>query len=529
MKKIISTILFILIFSSVIMTSVSCSLPSTPGTGSGAENNTPGNENENKNEAATLKADSFVSLDINPEITLTLDENGIVLTIVGENEDANVLLYGEESLEGMNVEAAVEKITVLALKLGYLSDDNSTVSIIADGCESSAKLDDLVARISAKITSTAGAADFSVMIDTEGAYSLLRQYEAFKTAHPDLADSVSISEYKLALTARESCGMTLEGALELDDDELINRIANAHNKIESYYTEAYEKRRAEAMRIYELALETEVDKVYAEYLAANGKGMSFEMLYAYVYQIYAITARGLSAAADTIEFFDTTRNYELDDAKVALIAEDLGLSEDELYKLQDSEGKVTLSSVLDYVDVYMKNVGEDVDKEAIKAAIDESIASAEADVINEANRLAEQYKPQIQAVINNAELIKGTYDSMMALISPVLPSLVKEELNELLEDYNEALVVLNDLLSNGTPTTDALREVSLDLWESATETLEELYELLPDEARADIEARKQAKRDARAAERAAFEETIANARKDAEERLAALKADRETN
>ncbi len=525
MKKIITSIILILMLSSIILTSVSCSLI----TGNTGNDNTDkgGNDDGATNETASNAA-SFVSLDINPEITLTLDENGAVLTVVGENEDANVLLYGEETLVGMNVEEAVEKITALATELGYLSEENGAVTVLADGCESSEKLNELVSKISAKITATAQNSGLSVTVDTEGSYSLLRQYEAFKAEHPELADSVSISKYKMALTARENGDITLEGALELDDSELIARISKAHEDIETYYTDVYEERRAEAMRIYELALETEVDKVYVEYLTANGKGMSFEMLYAYVYQMYAITSRGLNAAADTIEFFDTARNYELDDAKVAAIAEDLGLGEDEVEKLKNEDGKVTLDSVLDYVDVYMKNAGEDVDKEAIKAAIEESIASAEADVIAEANRLAEEYKPQIQAVIDSAELIKSTYDSMLALISPILPPAVKEELTGLMANYEAAIVLLNELIDGGTPTTDALREVALDLAESADETLAKLEAMLSDEAKADIEARKQAKREARAAERAAFEETIAKARKDAEDRLAALKAARET-
>ena len=115
MKKIITTILLILMLSSIIITSASCSL--IKGTGNDKTDN-GGNNDEGKNEITQSKAQSFVSLDINPEITLTLDENGAVLTVVGENEDANVLLYGEETLVGMNIEAAVEKITALATELG---------------------------------------------------------------------------------------------------------------------------------------------------------------------------------------------------------------------------------------------------------------------------------------------------------------------------------------------------------------------------------------------------------------------------
>ena len=118
---------------------------------------------------------------------------------------------------------------------------------------------------------------------------------------------------------------------------------------------------------------------------------------------------------------------------------------------------------------------------------------------------------------------------MLTMISAFLPSNVKEELSGLMKNYNDAMVLLTELLADGTPTTDALREVALNLEVSKEETLVKLEALLSDEAKADIEARKQAKREARAAEREAFEKMIADAKKDAEDRLASLKAARENN
>ena len=95
-------------------------------------------------------------------------------------------------------------------------------------------------------------------------------------------------------------------------------------------------------------------------------------------------------------------------------------------------------------------------------------------------------------------------------------------------DYDKAITVLEALLNGDAPTADEIREIAIELTDAANETLAELEALLDDAAKADIEARKQAKRDAREAERRAFEEMISKARKDAEDRLKALKAARET-
>ena len=73
------------------------------------------------------EAASFVSLDINPSIELTLDKNNKVLSVYGGNEDGQVLLYKEEDFIGVDVETAVEKITSLAVKYGYLDENNKVV------------------------------------------------------------------------------------------------------------------------------------------------------------------------------------------------------------------------------------------------------------------------------------------------------------------------------------------------------------------------------------------------------------------
>ena len=48
--------------------------------------------NKNSKEA---EVSTFVSLDINPAIELTLDTDNKVVSVVGSNEDGKVLLYGE--------------------------------------------------------------------------------------------------------------------------------------------------------------------------------------------------------------------------------------------------------------------------------------------------------------------------------------------------------------------------------------------------------------------------------------------------
>ena len=106
MKKIISILLSLALTLSIGLSMVGC---------------TPAPE-------AKSEASSFVSIDINPYLELTLDQNDKVMSVRGANEDGNVLLFDVE-LEGMSVENAVAVITDLARNLGYV-EDNAVINTI---------------------------------------------------------------------------------------------------------------------------------------------------------------------------------------------------------------------------------------------------------------------------------------------------------------------------------------------------------------------------------------------------------------
>ena len=74
----------------------SCMLPSNnenKTTPNDSANTTPPTDQGNKNDIG--EAATFVTLDINPSIELTVDANGIVVSVYGANEDGQILLYEE--------------------------------------------------------------------------------------------------------------------------------------------------------------------------------------------------------------------------------------------------------------------------------------------------------------------------------------------------------------------------------------------------------------------------------------------------
>lgn len=83
------------------------------------------------------KAATFVSLDVNPSVELTVDGKNKVVSVYGENEDGKVLLYDNgnivSGIVGEDVEKAVAKITDLAVEYGFLSEDNKVVNTSVSG------------------------------------------------------------------------------------------------------------------------------------------------------------------------------------------------------------------------------------------------------------------------------------------------------------------------------------------------------------------------------------------------------------
>ena len=106
------------------------------------------------------EAVSYVQVDVNPSLALSLDAGGDVLSVYAENEDAQVLLYGED-LTGLSAEDAIDKIAQLSVDLGYINENNYGVDVLVEG---RADADEIFAAASASFTAAAEADD-SFLVD----------------------------------------------------------------------------------------------------------------------------------------------------------------------------------------------------------------------------------------------------------------------------------------------------------------------------------------------------------------------------
>lgn len=171
---------------------------------------------------------SYVSLRINPEIELLVNENGMVVTVNAVNSDGETVLYNL-TLEGLTIEEAAEAFTSMSVELGFIDVDttNASVYILVDG-ESVEYVKSLEEKITNKIN------DFFTNVGIYG-QAVKEELEEFNK----LAEEWHISVRDAILVERVLYlypEMTKEEVLSLSYEEKINLIkssslpANLHSE-----------------------------------------------------------------------------------------------------------------------------------------------------------------------------------------------------------------------------------------------------------------------------------------------------------
>lgn len=503
MKKTMKIALSGLCALSLAFSAAACSLPSAGGGSSSDNSSSEGLEEK--------KAATFVSLDVNPTLEMTVDEKGAVVSVYGTNDDGQILLYDGDSIVdgivGTDVENAVEKITDLAVELGYLTEENKVVSTAVSG----ANAESLQTKINAKITAAASELGLNVTTDMEGAFSLLRKMKAFKAQYPQntAIQSLTVEDFRLALSASEAGGITLETAVTLDDSELVNMIAQAHSELDYFTTEAFDEAKKQASATYDKAVGMATAMVYMEKTATNLLAAPYGAAYA----MYAASACGFEAVADGMDAVEKIGAYSLNDEQITAILNALGMENTPQNKalIADEDGNVTVDSVEEYVDVLFKNSEASAELEEMKEALALALSTAESKLIEEIEMVKAKYKPEIEAIIQAGATGATALKTVQALLPEVLKT-AAADYETLSEDVIAAI-------TDGTLTSLQLREYANTLWEKADVVLTELKGKLSADDLATIEQRKQQIIEGYADEKAAMEQAIANAETQAREYL----------
>lgn len=318
------------------------------------------------------EATSFVGIDINPSIELTLDQNDKVMSIRGTNEDGQVLLYGESSFEGLSVDIAIERITDLAVELGYLTEDENSVVNTTVSSKNEQLANKLKDKVNAKIKASVG--DFEITVNSDTAYSLMRKYADFIANNPEYKDALSINKFKLALSASETGEITLDAAVELNDQELIKLISEEHSKLKEYATEKF------------LSKKEKVEKEFNEGVNGLINKLKEDPTFAHFSTMINPIIESLDAFKNTIKNvdFSAVENYQIDSVTAQNIVDGLNSAYQQAslqitVNLDDisKDGVVTLGSVYAYLDKVLKNIPSEEISDDIEDAVEDYIDDIE--------------------------------------------------------------------------------------------------------------------------------------------------------
>lgn len=472
-----------------------------------------------KNEGSA-EAVSFVSMDINPSIELTLDKNDRVISVYGANEDAQVLLYGENGITGEKVEAAVAKITDLAVELGYLDKDNTVIQTSVTSLKSGAE--QLLDKVNAKITATAGDKELSVSCTGAEAYSLLRKLDRLKDLYPDnpAIQSLTPERLKLVLSASDSGEISVEAAAAMSDEQLVKYVSEAHAQVKEYATEAYNKAKSIADGAYEKAVSAAMDGIYTTYYTLNHPT---EAYYGMAYGGFKTAATATRVLADTLYYAGKVSEYPLDEAQISAVSEALGLGTD-VSALKNSDGEITVKSIEAYADKAFKNSNAAAELEEVKARLTEALGEAETQIQQKIDEVCAQYQTELEAIKTAMDGVAESINALGALV----PSAVKEQFTAMVNDFKEVSGEVVNIVKDGVITADEVYALSEKLDAKADAALKVIENNLTEDELKEVKKLQDKALEKLSSAKKQYDDAVAKAESEAQKKLAELKAKRES-
>lgn len=322
------------------------------------------NKNKDKDQV------SYVAVDINPSVEFLVDKDGKVVTVIPENEDAQILLAGEE-LEGLTFEAAIDKVGTLAVKCGYLKNDNNQVTITVSGSvELSASLYD----VAKNAIETAGKAVGAVV--TEGTNYLLEREVAYLKSNnqgKEGYDTLTAGKLRLIKTAMlADRTLTMDDAVKMSEEDLVKRV-NEHKeylkgKVETSLAIATEG----ATTLYEVSKQAYLDSAYvsvaSESLKSDILGGGAKTYSAAKYLALNATYGILNGVSDMLDIYKANPVITEDDVLNLLNFVDADADEEAVAVV--NEIKVAYGEcTLDNIQKYIKSLAYDEEGNARKLEI----------------------------------------------------------------------------------------------------------------------------------------------------------------
>ncbi len=452
MKKTLKRILIAILIFSVCVFAASCKNKDEDDSNDVADNGS-NNESSESNANIDITAVSYVGININPKVELTLNRENKVISVSASNEEGKILLYGEyetNHIVGQDYETAVEYIMELAIELGYINESNSDVSltVVAENIDIE---DEIKSKLSLKIIAVAEACNISVIANYgekfEQIYEIAKLKQKYQTN--EAIKNLDSDKYELIISVIQNYDISITEAAEMSNSELIEKIKDGHIISDRYTADAYFEQKILAEAVYETSMGVLIDSVYSDIYSKRlsdiitNPSYGNTIHYGAMYQVYKTSARTYSSVYKIMKFAQNNASRELDTHTVTVIAEKLNVKDNTV--LVDKQGKITLRSIMDYCNEFAaKNELTD----ELSAAMQSAISDAEA-----ADKLiktsAAQYEADIQKIKTSIDtvltMVTGALDEMQSILS----SSSKAELDACIEDLRAASDNLSKIIEDG--------------------------------------------------------------------------------
>ena len=306
------------------------------------------NKNKDKDQV------SYVAVDINPSVEFLVDKDGKVVTVIPENEDAQILLAGEE-LEGLTFEAAIDKVGTLAVKCGYLKNDNNQVTITVSGSvELSASLYD----VAKNAIETAGKAVGAVV--TEGTNYLLEREVAYLKSNnqgKEGYDTLTAGKLRLIKTAMlADRTLTMDDAVKMSEEDLVKRVNEYKEYLKGKVKTSLAIATEGATTLYEVSKQAYLDSAYvsvaSESLKSDILGGGAKTYSAAKYLALNATYGILTGVSDMLDIYKANPVITEDDVLNLLNFVDADADEEDkavVNEITAAYGECTLDNIQKYI------------------------------------------------------------------------------------------------------------------------------------------------------------------------------------
>lgn len=215
--------------------------------------------NDKDDQTPATPAYAYVAIDINPSLELVIDESNVVVSVNACNDDALVLLSGEE-IAGLSVEEATEKIVGLAKELGYLNDENTDVNFTVVAAE-----EGITAQLETKLENGAKKGSAKAIIKFGPKEELKQRVEEIINEHPELEEKIEAGKLRL-IEAIQSFDedFTIDEGLELDTRELAKMLSELKKELDEKTPQDVKKAANEHFKQLKEETRRKIASVYGE-------------------------------------------------------------------------------------------------------------------------------------------------------------------------------------------------------------------------------------------------------------------------